>query len=165
MQAWESVLDTAVEKEYIKARDLDVPLILVARGEELLRAMRETLPAGMKAAGPGQLTFPIIRSLFVFAFIKGFEAGCRREQHDAVPCDAGLKDMLTGSVEVDLTREMADYANARPVPDELFFAFQNWAFENRERIDSGKANLEDEMFAALQRVFGVGVTVAMEFEG
>lgn len=165
MQAWEAVLDTAVEKEYIKARELDIPPDLGARGGKLLADAREALPAGMKAAGPDQLTFPIIRSLFVFAFIKGFEAGCRREQPDAVPCDEGLKDMLTGSVKVDLTREMADYANERPIPDDLFFAFQNWAFENREKFDSGEGDLEEEVFTALQSVFGVGVSVAMEFEG
>jgi|GEM_PF-4198265 len=165
MQAWEAVLDTAVEKEYVKAGEIDIPHDLAARGEKLLADARGALPAGMKAAGPDQLTFPIIRSLFVFAFIKGFEAGCRRGQPDAVPCDDGLKDMLTGSVKVDLTREMADYANERPIPDDLFFAFQSWAFENREKFDSGEANLEDEVFGALQSVFGVGVKVAMQFKG
>ena len=73
--------------------------------------------------------------------------------------------MLTGSVKVDLTREMADYANEKPIPDDLFFAFQNWAFENREKFDSGERDLEEEVFDVLQSVFGVGVATAVQFKG
>ena len=72
--------------------------------------------------------------------------------------------MLTGSVKVDLTREMADFVNSRPIPDDLFFAFQNWAFENKEQIESGKMDLENELIKTLGWVFRVGVSIAMEFD-
>jgi len=163
MQAWEAVLETASGKGYIKDREPENIPDLEGYGKKLLDAMKEALPEKMEAAGPQQLTFPIIRSLFVFAFIKGFEAGCRLD--DPSPGDVELKDMLTGSVKVDLTREMADYVNSRPIPDDLFFAFQDWAFINQKQLDSGKMDLEEELFMALERVFRVGVSVAMEFEG
>ena len=164
MKASEAVLNTALEKGYIKGREPDCTPDLVVHEGKLIQAMKEALPEQMKDAGPDQLTFPIIRNLIVFAFIKGFEAGCHARQPDTPPCDIQLKDMLTGSVKVDLTREMADFVNSRPIPDDLFFAFQNWAFENKEQIDSGKMDLENELLKALGWVFRVGVSIAMEFD-
>lgn len=165
MEAWKAVLDAAFEKDYIKDREPGGIPGLVDYEKRLLDAMKGELPEQMKTAGPRQLTFPIIRNLFVFVFIKGFEAGCYKKPPDDQSDEIQLKDMLYGSVKVDLTREMADFVNSRPIPDHLFFAFQNWAFENKDQIDSGKADLENELFKSLGWVLRVGASVGEEFVG
>jgi hypothetical protein len=164
MEAWEILLDVASGKGYIKDRELDCAPELLSTEEKLMGAMKEELPGQMEAQGQLQLTFPIIQNMFIFSYIKGFEAAyhyCQKVDH---PDDIQLTDMITGCVKVDMSREMADYANSRPIPDDLFFAFQNWAFENRERIDSGKIELENELFKSLQWVFRIGVSVAMDVD-
>lgn len=165
MEAWEAVLDTAIENEYIKDRELNFVPDLLPTEERLLGAMREALPVQMEALDQQQLTFPIVRNLFVYTFIRGVEAAYHFNQPFNHPYDIQLTDMVAGYVKVDVSEDIAEYANSRPIPDDLFSAFQDWALENKEQIETEKMDLEGEIFRSLQWVFRIGVSVAMEFEG
>jgi len=160
-RASDLVVDEARKTGYLVDNEIRFVPELLGNEKKLFRLINKS--TGAYLGDRTIFTFPEIRNMFRYVVTRGFEAAYHfhRPTRHSYKIHAG--DLFSGMVKANMSEKMAEYANSRPVPDDLFFAFQDWAKANVANIENGEIDFKNELMESLKWAYRISISLGLGF--